>query len=97
MEKSAAVNGFGLLHQWRLDDSVLLGIASTDNKNVVYSPNSSVLAIWLFTAAFYQAQNNQVLYALGNHVGNLRDLEFAPDSRSLVAGSDDGKGCGGAR
>ncbi len=89
--KLAAVNGFGLLHQWRLEDGGLLSVTPTDNKNVVYSPNGSVLAIWHYTAAFYQAQDNQLVYILGNHAGDLRDLEYAPNSRSLAAASMDGK------
>ncbi len=72
--KLAAVNGFGLLHQWRLEDSILLGIDQTYRGSVIYSPNNRILAIWQHTAAFYQAQNNQLLYILGNHVGSLKRL-----------------------
>ncbi|MEW5873330.1 MAG: hypothetical protein AB1894_28985 [Chloroflexota bacterium] len=90
-QKLAALNGFGLLHQWRLQDGALLRVTPTQSWYVTYSPPGNTLATWRYTASFYLSQGNQAVYVLDNYAGPVNDLAFAPDGRSLAIGSRDGK------
>ena len=78
--KLAALNAFGLLHQWRLEDSKLLSITHTDNDSVIYSPRGDVLATWQYTVSFYQGQNYQLIYILGTHQCHKRPGFFTKRS-----------------
>jgi WD40 repeat protein len=87
----AGLNGFYLLHRWRLEDGALTSIIQTSGDRLIYAPDGNIMGIWRHTAAFYRANSNELIYILGNHVGGVTDLEFAPDGKSLAIASRDGK------
>ena len=87
----AGLNGFGMLHQWRMADGALLRITPTDSRQVIYSPDGAMLASWDYTAAFYRVQSGELVYVLGNHPGYISDLEFSPTGQALAVASHDSK------
>jgi len=86
----AVRNEFGWLHQWRLQDGVLLRVDNTIAGQLAYSPDGKILVAFGGPAEFRQSNSGKLLHTLEDHAGSVRDMKFAPDGRSLAVGSSDG-------
>jgi WD40 repeat protein len=85
-----ALTGWGELLVYSLDGTLLARIPNTDDDFTI-SPGGKTLVTWGDSVHFYSLPDLQELAALGDTMGNIFDVVFSPDSRSLALTSDDGK------
>lgn len=84
----AVTTGLGDTTLWTASDGRFVRYLSRAAGQVLFSPDSSILASWQSSLTQWQVRSGAAINTLKQHMGYVNDLTFTPDGSRLIIGSD---------